>query len=44
MSRSVVLYVPRHVQPSWSYTAGLFYLAVPREALVPVGGSFARQR
>ncbi|HOF39975.1 MAG TPA: glycoside hydrolase family 2 TIM barrel-domain containing protein, partial [Candidatus Hydrogenedentes bacterium] len=33
--RSALLYVPGHVQPSWSYTAGLFYLTVPRDVLVP---------
>ncbi len=34
-SQSALLYVPGHVQPSWSSTAGLFYLAVPRDAFVP---------
>ena len=30
-----LLYVPEHVRPSWSETAGLFYLAVPRRLLTP---------
>ncbi|NIA12823.1 MAG: hypothetical protein GWP08_01990 [Nitrospiraceae bacterium] len=30
-----LLYVPGHVKPSWSETAGLFYLAVPRNLLTP---------
>lgn len=32
---STLLYVPGHVQPSWSETAGLFYLSVPAETIVP---------
>lgn len=30
-----LLYVPSHVRPSWSETAGLFYLSVPAEFLTP---------
>jgi beta-galactosidase len=30
-----LLYMPGHVKPSWSETAGLFYLAVPRDLLSP---------
>ncbi|MBI5091751.1 MAG: hypothetical protein HZB26_04820 [Candidatus Hydrogenedentes bacterium] len=33
--RSALLYVPGHVQPSWSETAGLFYLSVPGELTTP---------
>jgi beta-galactosidase len=32
---SALLYVPGHVRPSWSETAGLFYLAVPLHLLTP---------
>jgi hypothetical protein len=30
-----LIYVPGHVRPSWSDTAGLFYLSVPAEFLTP---------
>ncbi|MCL4217234.1 MAG: hypothetical protein KJ052_09565, partial [Candidatus Hydrogenedentes bacterium] len=30
-----LLYVPQHVRPSWSETAGLFYLSVPGNLLSP---------
>ncbi len=33
--QSALLYVPGHVQPSWSGTAGLFYLAVPQNLFAP---------
>ncbi|MCC6697161.1 MAG: hypothetical protein IT365_16150 [Candidatus Hydrogenedentes bacterium] len=33
--RATLLYVPGHVRPSWSETAGLFYVSVPGELTVP---------
>lgn len=33
--RTALLYVPGHVRPSWSETAGIFYLSVPGELTTP---------
>ncbi|MFA6243920.1 MAG: hypothetical protein WC655_23455, partial [Candidatus Hydrogenedentales bacterium] len=33
--RTTLLYVPGHVQPSWSESAGRFYLSVPAELVTP---------